>query len=133
MPVNDIILQLGISEQTFYRWKKQYASLQSDQIMEPRQLQGEDNRLKKLVAELSFDKAILQDIAPLFCDYVLQRKVAQYIIGHYGLNLRRGCALVKQPRSIRHYRSIKDPKQALSRGMHELTNMRLRYGSTDRQ
>jgi putative transposase len=63
MPVADIIRQVGISEQTFYRWKKQYAGLQSDQVKELRQLQEENARLKKLVAELSLDKAILQDVA----------------------------------------------------------------------
>ena len=62
MPVADAIRQMGISEQTFYRWKKQYAGLQSDQVREFKQLQEENARLKKLVAELSLDKAILQDI-----------------------------------------------------------------------
>src|SRR5213075_363428 len=63
MAVADIIRQVGISEQTFYRWKKQYAGLQSDQVREFKQLQDENARLKKLVAELSLDKAILQDVA----------------------------------------------------------------------
>ena len=63
MPVADIIRQTGISEQTFYRWKKQYAGMQSDQVREFKQLQDENGRPKKLVAELSLDKAILQDIA----------------------------------------------------------------------
>jgi putative transposase len=63
MPVADILRQVGISEQTFYRWKKQYAGLQSDQVRELKQLQDENARLKKLVAELSLDKAILQDVA----------------------------------------------------------------------
>ncbi len=62
MPVADLIRQLGISEQTFYRWKKQYAGLQSDQVRELKQLQEENARLKRLVAELSLDKAILQDV-----------------------------------------------------------------------
>ena len=62
MPVADVIRHIGISEQTFYRWKKQYAGLQSDQVRELKQLQDENTRLKKLVAELSLDKAILQDI-----------------------------------------------------------------------
>jgi len=62
LPVADLIRQVGISEQTFYRWKKQYAGLQSDQVRELKQLQDENARLKKLVAELSLDKAILQDI-----------------------------------------------------------------------
>lgn len=62
MPVADITRQMGISEQTFYRWKKQYSGLQSDQVRELKQLLDENGRLKKLVAELSLDKAILQDI-----------------------------------------------------------------------
>ena len=63
MPVADLIRKIGISEQTFYRWKKQYASLEPDQARELKQLQEENARLKKLVADLSLDKVILQDIA----------------------------------------------------------------------
>lgn len=63
MPVADLIRQVGISEQTYYRWKKQYAGMQSDQVRELKQLQDENARLKELVAELSLDKAILQDVA----------------------------------------------------------------------
>jgi putative transposase len=62
LPVAELTRQVGISEQTFYRWKKQYAGLQSDQVRELKQLQEENARLKRLVAELSLDKAILQDI-----------------------------------------------------------------------
>ncbi len=54
--------QLGVSEQAIYRWKKVYGGLQSDQVRELKLLQEENTRLKKLVAELSLDKAILQDI-----------------------------------------------------------------------
>ena len=63
MPVADIIRQVGICEQTFYRWKKQYAGLESSEVRELRQLKEENARLKKIVAELSLDKAILQDVA----------------------------------------------------------------------
>ncbi len=62
LAVSDLIRQLGISEQTFYRWKKQYGGLQSEQVRELKQLVGENGRLKKLVAELSLDKAVLQDV-----------------------------------------------------------------------
>lgn len=58
----DLCRKLGISEQTFYRWKKQYGSLEPDQARELKQLQEENARLKKLVADLSLDKAILEDI-----------------------------------------------------------------------
>ncbi len=62
LPVAHLIRQIGISEQTFYRWKKQYAGLESDQVREFKQLADENARLKKLVAELSLDKAVLQDV-----------------------------------------------------------------------
>lgn len=53
MAVGDIVRQLGISEQTFYRWKKQYGGMQSEGVRELKILQDENARLKKLVAELS--------------------------------------------------------------------------------
>jgi len=62
LPVADLIRRVGISEQTFYRWKKTYAGLESDQVREFKQLSDENGRLKKLVAELSLDKAVLQDV-----------------------------------------------------------------------
>jgi putative transposase len=62
LPVADLIRQVGISEQTFYRWKKRYAGLESDQVREFKQLSDENGRLKKLVADLSLDKAVLQDV-----------------------------------------------------------------------
>ena len=62
LSVAELTRQVGISEQNFYRWKKQYGGLQSDQVREFKVLQDENARLKKRVAELSLDKAILQDI-----------------------------------------------------------------------
>ena len=62
LPVGDLIRQIGISEQTFYRWKKQYGGLEPSQVRELKQVSEENARLKKLVAELSLDKAVLQDV-----------------------------------------------------------------------
>lgn len=62
MPIADLTRRLGISEVTYYRWRKQYSGMESDQVRELKQLQDENQRLKKLVADLSLDKAILQDI-----------------------------------------------------------------------
>jgi putative transposase len=60
--VLEVCRQAGITEQTFYRWKKQYVGLQTDQVRQLKQLQEENGRLKKLVAELSLDKTMLQDV-----------------------------------------------------------------------
>ena len=62
LPVADLIRQVGITEQTFYRWNRQYGGLESDQVRELKQVVEENARLKKLVAELSLDKAVLQDV-----------------------------------------------------------------------
>ena len=62
VPVAELIRKVGVSEQTFYRWKKQYVGLESDQVREMKQLQDENSRLKQLVAELSLDKTMLQDV-----------------------------------------------------------------------
>jgi putative transposase len=62
MPVAELIRRVGISEQTFYRWKKQFTGLEIDQVRQLKQLQDENGRLKKLVAELTLDRAMLQDV-----------------------------------------------------------------------
>ena len=56
------IRKAGISEQTFYRWKAKYAGLEVDQVRQMAQLQEVNLRLTKLVAELSLDKTMLQDV-----------------------------------------------------------------------
>ena len=61
-PVPDIARKLGIAEQTFYRWKKQYGDLDPGQARELTQLRDENAKLKKLVADLSLDKVMLQDV-----------------------------------------------------------------------
>ena len=62
-PVADIARKLGVAEQTFYRWKKQYGGLEPGEVRELKQLREENTRLKRLVADLSLDKVMLQDIA----------------------------------------------------------------------
>lgn len=62
LPVADLIRQVGITEQTCYRWKRQYGGLESDQVRELKQVKEENARLKRLVAELGLDKAVFQDV-----------------------------------------------------------------------
>ena len=62
VPIGELIRKVGISEQTFYRWKKQYVGLEVDQLRQLKQLQEENQRLKRLVADLTLDKTMLQDV-----------------------------------------------------------------------
>ena len=61
-PVVEIIRKLGVHENTFYLWKKKYGSLGTPEIRELRQLRDENVRLKKLVADLTLDKTMVQDV-----------------------------------------------------------------------
>ena len=60
--VPEVCRKLGVSEQTFYRWKAAYGGLGVSELRELRQLRDENNRLKRLVADLSLDKHILQEV-----------------------------------------------------------------------
>jgi len=60
--VGEVCRSLGISEATYYVWKKQYAGLGVTELRELRQLRDENGRLKRLVADLSLDRQILQEI-----------------------------------------------------------------------
>ena len=60
--VAEIVRKLGISEQTFYRWKKQFAGLGVAELRKLRTLEEENRKLKQLVADLSLDKKMLQDV-----------------------------------------------------------------------
>jgi putative transposase len=61
-PVAEILRKLSVSEQTFYRWKKKYAGLGVAEVRRLKQLEEENQKLKQLVADLSLDKKMLQDV-----------------------------------------------------------------------
>ena len=60
--VAEIARKMGITEQTFYRWKKKYGGLMPSEVRKLKQLQEENRRLKRLVADLSLDKEMLQEV-----------------------------------------------------------------------
>jgi len=55
--------RIGVTEQTYYRWRREYGGLRVDQARRLRELEKENSRLKKLVADLSLDNAILEEAA----------------------------------------------------------------------
>lgn len=58
----EVCRQVGVSEATFYQWKKRYAGLGVSELGRLRQLEDENGRLKRLVADLTLDKQILQEV-----------------------------------------------------------------------
>lgn len=63
LQVADVCKRLEVAEQTYYRWKKEYGGMGSDQLKRLKDLERENALLKKAVADLTLDKQILQEVA----------------------------------------------------------------------
>ncbi len=61
--VGEVCRKLGVTENTYYRWKKEYGRLDVDQARRLKKLEAENSQLKKLVANLSLDNAILKEVS----------------------------------------------------------------------
>ena len=61
LSIVEICRQLGVKEQTYYKWRKEYGGMRIDQAKRLKEVEQENNRLKKLVADLSLDNAILKE------------------------------------------------------------------------
>jgi transposase-like protein len=61
--VGDAIRTIGVTEATYYRWRKEYGGLKSDQVRRMKDLETENHRLRKAIADLTLDKLILQEAA----------------------------------------------------------------------
>lgn len=61
--IAQVCQQLGVSEQTLYRWRNQYGGMKADEAKRLKELEAENARLKRLVAQLALDKQMLQEVA----------------------------------------------------------------------
>ena len=62
VPIGELCRKYGVSEQTYYRWRTKYDSLSASEVRRLKQLEQENRKLKSLVADLSLDKQILQEV-----------------------------------------------------------------------
>ncbi len=62
VPVQEVCRKMGVTDVTFYRWKKRFAGMGVAELRRLRQLEEENRKLKQLVADLSLDKEMLQDV-----------------------------------------------------------------------
>ena len=61
--IADAIRQIGVSEVTFYRWRKEYGGIKTDQLKRLKELEKENERLRRAVSDLTLDKLILKEAA----------------------------------------------------------------------
>ena len=129
VPVEEVIRKAGISEQTFYRWKAKYAGLEVDQVRQMAQLQEENLRLKRLVADLTLDKTMLQDVLTQKMVKPSRRgPMVDRLMSSYGASERHACRVLCVTRGTYRYRSCLDPRTELRMRIREIAQARVRYG-----
>jgi len=102
---------MGISEATFYNWKKKYGGLGVSELRRLKQLENENARLKRMVADLSLHKQMLQDVVQKSCEASaqarageLQRELANFLIQPYRVSIRRATAVLQLRQATYFYK-----------------------------
>ncbi|AUX98793.1 TPA: IS3 family transposase [Salmonella enterica] len=109
--VGEVCRKMGISEATFYNWKKKFAGPGVTELRRLRQLEDENQQLKKLVAELSLDKEMLQEVLkPKVLRPAQKRQAVTFLLEAYRISVRRGCGLLMQSRTVYHWQSQRDDR-----------------------
>ena len=107
--------EVGITEQTYYRWRKEFGGLKLDQAKRLKELEKENGRLKRLVAELSLEKQVLREVAQGNLSPERRRRAVEHARQRYGLSERHACRLLGQGRGTQRYvPTLRQDEDALS-------------------
>ncbi|MEO0637984.1 MAG: IS3 family transposase [Pseudomonadota bacterium] len=126
----DAIREVRITEQTYYRWRKQYGGMGTDQLKELKRLQKENERLRKAVSDLTLDKLILTEAAPgKLLSPARRRACIDQIRSQLSVSERRICRVLGQHRSTQRRRPQgRADEERLVADMIELARHYGRYG-----
>lgn len=128
-PLSDLCRQLGIAEQTFYIWKKKDAHLGVSELRRLRQLEEENNRLKRLVADLSLDKHMLSEaLRKKSLRPARRRELAHWFRDTFSVSCARACRLAQFGRASWYRKSRAQDQSALRLRIRDLAHARPRFG-----
>ena len=129
MSMADAIRELGISEVTFYRWRREYAGMSGDQLRRLKEIEKENERLRRAVPDLSLDKQILKEAAGETSKPLAPAPVHDHVRDRLGVSERRACRVLGQHRSTqRRIPRGRDDEDCLVADMIELARQYGRYG-----
>jgi putative transposase len=120
---------MGISEATYYNWKKRYGGLGVPELRRLKQLEEENQHLNQLVADLSLDKQMLQDLLKKVLKPVQRRHAAHHLLDAYRISARRACRVLNSQRASFAYQAHRRDDTVLRQLLRELAQVRVRYGS----
>ncbi|MCJ2119206.1 IS3 family transposase [Methylobacterium sp. J-001] len=123
------IRAIGVTEVTYYRWRKEYGSLKSDQVKRMKDLETENQRLRKAIADLTLDKLILQEASPgKLLSPARRRACIEHIMLRMNVSERRACRALGQHRSTqRKVPRGRDDEEALTADLVALAEKYGRY------
>lgn len=128
-PVGDLCRQLGVSDATFYAWKKKYAHLGVSELSRLRQVEEENARLNRLVVDLSLDKHMLSEaLRKKSLRPARRRELAAWFHETFQVSCLRACRLAQFGRASWYRRSCAKDQTALRLRIRELAHARPRFG-----
>ncbi|MEE2927395.1 MAG: IS3 family transposase [Chloroflexota bacterium] len=102
--VGEASRQIGVTQQTFYRWRNEYGGLRIDQVKRLKQLESENTRLKRAIADLTLDNQILKEVSGgKLLSPTRRRQCTEHIREVFCVSERRVCRVLSQPRSTQRY------------------------------
>ena len=115
--------QLGVSEQTYFRWRNQFGGLKAQDAKRLKELERENASLKRLLAEAELEKAALKEIAKGILNPARRRAAVHHLIEVLGVSERFACRVVGQHRSTQRHEpvsaTVEDPDAALREWLRE--------------
>ncbi|WP_370551730.1 MULTISPECIES: IS3 family transposase [Chromobacterium] len=128
--VAEVCRKMGVSEATFYNWKKKYGGLGVSELRRLKQLEEENARLKRMVADLSLDKQMLQEvIQKKAVRQARKRELANFLIDAYRVSIRRATAVIQLRQASYFYRPHPRDDRAERLRIREIAATRIRYGA----
>ncbi|WP_273239771.1 IS3 family transposase [Hyphomonas atlantica corrig.] len=121
---------VGVTEQTYYRWRKEYGGLQVDQAKRMKDMEKENARLRRAVSDLTLDNQILQEVgAGKVLSPSRRRAAVDHVVEKLGVSERRACRVIGQHRSTQRKQPIRrDDEDALTSAIIRLAERFGRYG-----
>jgi putative transposase len=129
--VAEVCRKMGISEATYYNWKKKYGGLGVPELRRLKQLEEENQHLKQLVADLSLDKQMLQDV--LKKSFEARAASARGSTPPRRISARQACRVLRLQRASFAYQAHRRDDTVLRLRLRELAQVRVRYGSQRRE
>ncbi len=130
--IGQVCQKLAISEQTFHRWRNQYGGMKSSAAKRLKELEEENRRLKRAVADLTLDKQILTEASEFLEKWLTpsrRRAAVAYVQRSLSVSQRRACVVLNQARRTQRYvPKRRDDEGELVKSMLELVRIHPRYG-----